>query len=278
VKAGAGSAQLKEILIPGEDWKLVGEGYKFTEGPATDGTGVVYFNDVGDSKTYKIVDGKPEVWRKDSKRADGQRFGPDGTMFAASGAENKIHKVDGAGEVTEWASGFRGNDLVVLNNEAIYATDPFETPGNSKVYYVSPKGEKKVVDTGLKFANGITVSPDQTLLYVADSRTHWVYSYQIQADGALAASSDEDAASMAGDDEALVTQDAERLLHGHAGHAVALGEFVARGELVTGCELLGEDRGTEGVGDLHVGGSGVVWVESHSDSLTGSRLGKLDLY
>jgi gluconolactonase len=42
------------------------------------------------------------------------------------------------------------------------------------------------VDSGLKFANGITVSPDQTLLYVADSRTHWVYSYQIQADGTLA--------------------------------------------------------------------------------------------
>ena len=99
-----------------------------------------------------------------------------------------------------------------------------------------------------------------------------------QADGSLAASSDEDAASLAGDDEALVAQDAERLLDGHAGHAVALGEFVAGGELVTGCELLGEDRRTEGVGDLHVGGSGVVWVESHGDSLTGSRLGKLDLY
>ena len=79
-----------------------------------------------------------------------------------------------------------GNDLVVLHTGAIYATDPFETAGNSKVYYVSPKGEKKVVDTGLKFANGITVSPDQTLLYVADSRTHWVYSYQIRADGSLA--------------------------------------------------------------------------------------------
>ena len=39
---------------------------------------------------------------------------------------------------------------------------------------------------GLKFANGLCCSPDQTLLYVADSRTHWVYSYQIQPDGSLA--------------------------------------------------------------------------------------------
>src|SRR3989454_584272 len=46
VKAGAGSPQLKEILIPGEDWKLIGEGYKFTEGPAVNAKGEVFFNDV----------------------------------------------------------------------------------------------------------------------------------------------------------------------------------------------------------------------------------------
>jgi sugar lactone lactonase YvrE len=43
-----------------------------------------------------------------------------------------------------------------------------------------------VVDTGVRFANGVTLSPDQSLLYVADYRSHWVYSYQIQADGTLA--------------------------------------------------------------------------------------------
>ena len=41
------------------------------------------------------------------------------------------------------------------------------------------------MDTGLKFSNGITFSPDQTLLYVDDSNSHWVYSYQIQPDGTL---------------------------------------------------------------------------------------------
>jgi gluconolactonase len=43
-----------------------------------------------------------------------------------------------------------------------------------------------MVDTGLKFPNGVTVSPDQSLLYVADYGSHWVYSYQIQSDGTLA--------------------------------------------------------------------------------------------
>jgi gluconolactonase len=187
VTAGAGSPQLREILIPGEGWKLVGEGYKFTEGPATNAKGEVFFNDVGAAKTYRInADGKPVVFLEDSKRGDGQRFGPDGRLYANAAAESKILAWDADGRSTVIAEGFKGNDLVVLNTGAIYATDPFATPGNSKVYYVSPKGEKKVVDSGLKFANGITVSPDQTILYVADSRTHWVYSYQIQADGTLA--------------------------------------------------------------------------------------------
>jgi sugar lactone lactonase YvrE len=187
VKVGLGSSQMQEILIPGEDWKLVGEGYKFTEGPATNAKGEIFFNDVGASKTYKIdADGKPAVFLENSKGGDGQRFGPDGKLYANATAEKKVIAWDAEGKPTTIAEGFRGNDLVVLQNGAIYDTDPFETPNNSKVYYISPKGEKKVVDTGLKFANGITVSPDQTLLYVADSRTHWVYSYQIKPDGTLA--------------------------------------------------------------------------------------------
>ena len=85
------------------------------------------------------------------------------------------------------ADGFRGNDLVVRHDGSLYVTNPSRDASEpSKVWYISPKGEKKVVDTGLKFANGVTLSPDQSLLYVADSRSHWVYSYQIQPDGSLA--------------------------------------------------------------------------------------------
>ncbi len=186
VKAGAGSPQMKDILIPGEGWKLVGEGYQFTEGPAVNAKGEVFFNDVGASKTFKVVDGKPEVWLADSKRGDGQAFGPDGRLYANSGTESKILAWDANGQSTAIADGFRGNDLVVRHDGTIFVTAPFDAKRGNEIYYVSPKGEKKVVDTGLKFANGICTSPDQSLLYVADSRSHWVYSYQIQADGSLA--------------------------------------------------------------------------------------------
>jgi sugar lactone lactonase YvrE/enterochelin esterase-like enzyme len=188
VKAGAGSAQLKEILLPGEDWKLVADGYKFTEGPAVNGKGEVFFNDVPESKTYKVgLDGKVSLFLSDTKKGDGQAFGPDGRLYAVAGGAEQIIAYDTEGKPTVIAEGFRGNDVVVRHDGSLYVTHPgWDGKEPSKVWFVSPKGEKKVVDTGLKFSNGVTLSPDQTLLYVADTRTHWVYSYQIQADGSLA--------------------------------------------------------------------------------------------
>jgi len=187
-KAGAGSPNLKEILIPGEDWKLVGEGYKFTEGPAVNARGEVFFNDVFNNKTYKVsLDGRVTEFVADSKRGDGQAFGPDGRLYAVAGAIEQIVAYDAAGTPTKIAEGFRGNDLVVRHDGGIYVTQPgWDGKEPSQIWYISPKGEKKVVDKGLKFSNGVTCSPDQSLLYVADTRSHWVYSYQIQADGGLA--------------------------------------------------------------------------------------------
>ena len=188
IKVGAGSPQLQSILIPGEEWELVAEGYKFTEGPAVNAKGEVFFNDVPNSKTYKIdLSGKVTEFLTDSKRGDGQAFGPDGRLITVAGGADQILAYDDAGKATPIADGFRGNDLVVRHDGSIYVTNPgWDGKEPSKVWHISKAGEKKVVDTGLKFSNGITLSPDQTLLYVADSRTHWVYSYQIQPDGSLA--------------------------------------------------------------------------------------------
>jgi gluconolactonase len=179
---------LKALLLPGEGWQQVSEGYRFTEGPAVNAKGEVFYNDVPNSKTYKIgLDGRVSLFLADSKRGDGQSFGPDGRLYAAAGAEQKILAWDAEGRATAVAEGFRGNDLVVASNGNIYVTFPgWNGSDPSQVILIRPNGEKKVVDTGLRFSNGITMSPDQTLLYVADTRTRWVYSYQIQSDGTLA--------------------------------------------------------------------------------------------
>jgi gluconolactonase len=187
IKAGLGSPQLKEILIPGEDWKLVGEGYKFTEGPAANVRGEVFFNDIPNQRTHKIdVDGKISVLLEGSERANGQAIGPNGNLYAIRMEAENIMQLADNGEWQLVKSGFRCNDLVIRHDGSIYATKPgWDGKSPSEIIYISPTGERKVVDSGLVFSNGITVSPDQTLLYVADSRTHWVYSYQIQPDGSL---------------------------------------------------------------------------------------------
>jgi sugar lactone lactonase YvrE/enterochelin esterase-like enzyme len=187
VKAGRGSQQLQEVLLPDEDWKLVADGYKFTEGPAANARGEVFFNDIPNSKTYKIgLDGKVSLFVDDSKKGNGQAFGPDGRLYAVAGGARQVVAYDGDGKPQVIAEGIAGNDLVVRHDGGVYVTHPGGGNEPSLVWYISPRGEKRVVDTGLKFSNGVTLSPDQSLLYVADTRTHWVYSYQVQPDGSLA--------------------------------------------------------------------------------------------
>lgn len=188
--AASKNATLAALLIPGEEWKLVGEGYRFTEGPAVNAKGEVFFTDVPSSKIHKIgLDGKVTEFVADSKRANGQAFGPDGRLYVVASGEQKIvaYDIEKPGSPpTVIAEGIRGNDIVVARNGNIYVTEPnIPAADQSNVVLIKPNGEKKVVDAGLRFANGITLSPDQTLLYVADYRSHWVYSWQIQPDGSL---------------------------------------------------------------------------------------------
>jgi sugar lactone lactonase YvrE/enterochelin esterase-like enzyme len=187
VKAGGGSQQLRDILIPGEGWSLVADGYRFTEGPAANARGEVYFNDIPGNKAYKIgVDGAVTPFLTDTRNANGQAFGPDGRLYTVATGSSQILAYDAEGKPSVIADGFRGNDLVVRRDGSLYVTNPApDSRDPSRVWYISPRGEKRVVDSGLKFPNGITLSPDQSLLYVAESRSHWVHSYQILPDGSL---------------------------------------------------------------------------------------------
>jgi sugar lactone lactonase YvrE/enterochelin esterase-like enzyme len=192
VARGAGSPQLQEILIPGEDWRLVGEGYTFTEGPAVNAKGELFFNDVGAAKTYRVTpDWKAEVWLADSHKGDGQSFSPGGDLVSASAADTAILAWNAAGTPKKLVEGWRGNDVVVAHDGTIYVTEPgWDGKSPSRIHCLRPREgggyTDTVVDAGLKFSNGLCLSPDQSLLYVADSRSHWVYSYAVKSDGTLA--------------------------------------------------------------------------------------------
>ena len=182
------NATLNDVLLPGEGWQLVSEGYQFTEGLAVNTRGEVVFNDVKQGKTFKVgLDGSVTPFLVNSKRDNGQAYGPDGRLYAVVSAEQKVVAYDEKGQLKTVAEGFVGNDIVVASNGNVYITNPPADNENtlSKVWLVRPNGEKVVVDTGLKYANGVTLSPDQSLLYVADFRSHWVYSFVIKSDGTL---------------------------------------------------------------------------------------------
>jgi sugar lactone lactonase YvrE/enterochelin esterase-like enzyme len=190
VKAGASKNEtLADILIPGNDWQLVSAGHRFTEGPAVNAAGEVFYNDIPASKTFKVArDGAVSLFLTNSAHANGQAFGPDGRLYANANQHREVIAYDANGQATVVATNINGNDIVVAHNGNIYVTEPVggAVVAPSKVWLIRPDGSKQVVDTGLKFANGIGLTPDQSLLYVDDTRSHWVYSFVIQPDGTLA--------------------------------------------------------------------------------------------
>lgn len=171
------------ILDPASDWEVVSTGHKFTEGPAVDREGNVFFSDIPNNRIHRIgPDGKVSVFKEDTGGANGLMFGPDGKLYACQNGRKRIvaYGPDGAESVI--AEGVNSNDLVVNGKGQIYFSDP---PGK-KVWFLDAQRNKRVVHEGLEFPNGVRLSPDQSLLAVADSRSRWVWSFQVQPDGSLA--------------------------------------------------------------------------------------------
>lgn len=178
---------LTDILLENTDWELVGEGYIFDEGTATNAQGEVFFQDFPKSKTYKVdLNGKLAELNLDSKKASGTAFGANGKRYTVAMGTRQILSYDATGKEAVVADSIMGNDITVAKNGNIYVTSPDGRERPSKLFLIRPNGEKLVVDEGLKFANGVCLSPDQTQLYVTESASHWVWVYQIQADGKLA--------------------------------------------------------------------------------------------
>ncbi|HYL99071.1 MAG TPA: SMP-30/gluconolactonase/LRE family protein, partial [Blastocatellia bacterium] len=196
VRAGASkNATLAALLVPGEGWTVAADGYQRADGLAANARGEVFFNDVVASNAYKI-ESKGEVRQlgPSSAKSNYQAFGPDGRLYFVSGSQKTVVAFGAAGKETVVARGIAGEGIVVAHNGNIYVSEfSNEAIGRARVradttgriWLVKPDGGKQVVATDLGYPRGVMLSPDQTLLYSADSHSHWVYSFQIQSDGAL---------------------------------------------------------------------------------------------
>lgn len=198
------SCKAQNMIAEGAELTLVAEGYDFTEGPAVDKNGNVYFTDQPNDRIVKWDASTNSVsdWMKPSGRSNGLYFDHDGNLLSCADEKNELWRIDMEKNATVLIDNFEEkllggpNDLWVDPNGGIYFTDPlYDRPWwqpsenrieERRVYYVTPDiGEIKIVDSDYVMPNGIIGTADGKTLYVADIGDKKTYSYSINEDGTL---------------------------------------------------------------------------------------------
>jgi sugar lactone lactonase YvrE len=171
------------VLDSDPGWEVVSQGHKFTESPAVDAMGSVYFSDTPNGRVHKIAtDGKVTVFRENAGEANGLMFGPDGRLYACQNGRKRIVAFAADGKESIIAEDVNSNDLAVGPRGEIYFTDP----QNKRVWFIDANRNKRVVHEGMLFPNGIRFSPDHAFLLVADTMSRWIWSFSVAPDGSLA--------------------------------------------------------------------------------------------
>ena len=197
--AARGGTAAEELAAPGAKVEKLADGFAFTEGPASDAKGNVYFSDVRNSRTHKwSLDGKLTTARENTGGANGLYFDRQGNLLACEGGNRRLTSISPDGKVTVLADAYQGkklnspNDLWIDPRGGVYFTDPRYGPQDGleqdgfHVYYLPPGGKElvRVLDDLVK-PNGVVGTADGKLLYVADAGDSKTYVYRIQADGSL---------------------------------------------------------------------------------------------
>lgn len=171
--------------------------YGFTEGPANDSKGNLYFVDTRNSLIIKhnMAEKTFETWATDTKVANGSMFYKDGPLVScrAEGRDVVVWKEDGTVDRV-LASEYRGtqlnapNDLVIAKNGWIYFTDPnFQKQGVMpvSVYSLSPEGELTRICEDIKVPNGIILTPDERTLIINGTFQPEIIAYDVHEDGSV---------------------------------------------------------------------------------------------
>jgi gluconolactonase len=178
--------------------KVVG-GFKFTEGPAADREGNIFFTDITNNRIHKwTLDGKLITFRQDSGGANGLFFDKKGNLLVCEGGRRRVVSIKRNGMRKVLADKYDNkmlnspNDLWADANCGIYFTDPRYgdrrgmEQGGEYVYYLLPNHKKliRVIDDMVR-PNGIIGTADGKTLYVADHGGGKTFVYTINEDGTL---------------------------------------------------------------------------------------------
>jgi gluconolactonase len=192
------SDALSGILKTREAERLA-TGFGFTEGPLWHPDGHYYFVDIRASVLYRLTPGqRAEVVRSETGEGNGTTFDLDGRLVLCEGGNRRVTRMGADGRIDVLMDRFEGkrlnrpNDVVCRSDGSIYFTDPGlrvplaqrELP-YAAVYRVGPDGAITML-ADFEYPNGLAFSPDERLLYVANTRwTQYIHVLELDDAGAM---------------------------------------------------------------------------------------------
>ena len=211
------SPDLDRLLDVDQDIQELGTGFGGDGGPAegplwwSDG-GYLLFSDIHNNRRMKwSPDEGVTLFQQPTNHANGLTRDLKGRLLACEHSARRVTRQDSDGEITTIANRYRGsrlnrpNDVIVKSDGSIYFTDPgAPAPGldldYSGVYSVSPDLDEITLLVGdFITPNGIAFSPDESILYVNDTRRQHIRSFEVQPNGTLALASDRVLCDLSGD-------------------------------------------------------------------------------
>lgn len=191
------------LIAPGDTLRLVSKQFDFTEGPAVDAQGNIFFTDQNRDNIWKwSADGTLSLFMHGTGRANGLFIAKNGNIIACADEKSRILAITPQKKKQVLYKALKRkrlngpNDLWIDARGGIYITDPYyqraywkrKKPAIKGQYtYYLAHGQKKLitVDTTLKQPNGIVGTPDGKHLYVADIGAWKTYRFDIAPDGTL---------------------------------------------------------------------------------------------
>ncbi|MGF7072602.1 SMP-30/gluconolactonase/LRE family protein [Mucilaginibacter sp. 3215] len=191
------------LYDPNTKPQLVAKQFSFTEGPAVDKKGNVFFTDQPNNKIWKYdTDGKLSVFLDSAGRSNGMYFDKKGNLISCADADDQLWAISPKGKVTVLLKDYEGhkfngpNDVWVRPDGGIYITDPYyqrdywarkqpDLDGQKLYFLANGKAPAVMVDDKFVRPNGIIGTPDGKTLYVADIGDNKTYRYDINKDGTL---------------------------------------------------------------------------------------------
>lgn len=194
---------MRDVLLRDSRLECLAEGFQFVEGPAWwPAAGGLIFSDIPADIIYLWTEAEGHrVWRQPSRKANGNTIDLAGNLITCEHGSRTVTRTAPDGETTTLASSYRGrklnspNDLVVKRDGTIWFTDPpygikpemSEQAANFVFRLDGDSAEPAVVASDFSRPNGLCFSPDERLLYIADSDKgiHHVRRFEVQSDNTL---------------------------------------------------------------------------------------------